>query len=323
MYEMNVYNIVMQKIHLRDVNLNLLTALDALLTECNVTRAAHHLGLTQSATSHALRRLRELFDDPLLVRGSDGMVLTSRAEELSGPVRSGLLELQRAVYGEHIFKADKTTRAFSVATVDHPLMTGRPKFLQNLKQNAPHAKLEVVPFSDGLAKGLEVGDVDLVLAGAEAEMVLALEKGLMRTLAIKEEFVCVARKDHAVLGNRKRLDLKAYLALSHLLVSTTARGPGIVDVVLLELGHKRRIDVRIPYFSGVPYMLENTDLIATLPKSMAERGCKIAALEMYKPPIELPTSDAYIWWHERFHRDPGTVWFRKEILQAFAPFRNV
>ena len=154
-------------------------------------------------------------------------------------------------------------------------------------------------------------------------MVLALEKGLMRTLAIMEVFVCVTRKDHAVLGNRKRLDLKAYLALSHLLVSTTARGPGIVDDVLLKLGHKRRIDVRIPYFSGVPYMLENTDLIATLPKSMAERACKIAALEMYKPPIELPTSDAYIWWHERFHRDPGIVWFRKEILQAFAPFRNV
>jgi DNA-binding transcriptional LysR family regulator len=311
----------MQPIHLSDINLNLLAVLDALLSERSVTRAALHLGLTQSATSHALRRLRQFFNDPLLVRGSAGMVPTALAEELAAPVRSGLLELQRAVRGELSFEPNQSSRTFSVATVDHPLLTGLPKFFEHAAISAPDIGLNVVPFTSGLAKRLEVGEVDLVLAGAEAEMILALDSGLMRTMVISEDFVCVARKNHPLL-KRKTLDLETYTALPHLLVSTTGTGPGIADTVLAQQGLERRIAVRIPYFSGAPHLLARSNLIATLPKAMAEAGRRIAPLEIYKPPIKLPRSEAFLWWHERFQRDPGHAWLRNAMLEAFASYRD-
>jgi DNA-binding transcriptional LysR family regulator len=311
----------MQDVHLSRINLNLLVVLDALLSERSVTRAAAQLGLTQPATSHALRRLRVLFDDPLLVRGSGGMVPTPLAEEMAGPVRSGLLELQRAVSGEGRFEPKNSKRTFSVATVDHPLLTGLPRFIEHAAKHAPHIGLHVVPFAGALAKRLEVGEIDLVLAGAEAELILALDTGLMRTLAISEDFVCVARKNHPSLTG-KSLDLATYSELQHLLVSTTGTGPGIADTVLAQQGLERRIAVRIPYFSGAPYLLERSNLIATLPRAMAEAACQIAPLEMFDPPIKLPSSDAYLWWHERFQRDPAHVWLRRAMMAAFAPYRD-
>lgn len=241
----------MKNIHLSDINLNLLAVLDALLSERSVTRAASNLGLTQSATSHALRRLRDLFDDPLLVRGSAGMVPTALAEELAAPVRSGLLELERAVRGELSFEPRQSRRTFSVATVDHPLLTGLPRFFEYTAKNAPEIGLNVVPFTSGLAKRLEIGEIDLVLAGAEAEMILALDSGLMRTKVISEDFVCAVRKNHPLI-KRKLLDLETYTALPHLLVSPTGTGPGIVDTVLAQQGLERRIAVRIPYFLARP-----------------------------------------------------------------------
>lgn len=311
----------MQNIHFGDINLNLLAVLDALLAERSVTRAAMQLGLSQSATSHALRRLRAFFDDPLLVRGSAGMVPTALAEELAAPVRRGLLELQRAVRRELDFDPGRSNRTFSVATADHPLLTGLPRFMDHAAVAAPETGLNVMPLTDGLAKRLEVGEVDLVLAGAEAEMILALDNGLIRTLAVAEDFVCVARKDHPLLQNQS-LDLETYLALPHLLVSPTGMGPGIADTVLARRGLKRRIAVRVPYFSGAPHFLAGSNLIATLPRAMAEAGQEIAALKIHAPPIELPRSEAFLWWHQRFQRDPGHAWFRQAMLEAFAPYRN-
>lgn len=321
MNQMHIYNSHMQNIHFGDINLNLLSVLDALLSERSVTRAASHLGLTQSATSHALRRLRDFFEDPLLVRGSAGMVPTALAEELAAPVRRGLLELQRAVRGELSFDPKQSRRIFSVATVDYPLLTGIPRFFGHTAKSAPDTGLNVVPFTTGLAKRLEVGEIDVVLAGAEAEMILALENGLMRTIVISEDFVCVTRKNHPLIKG-KMLDLETYTALPHLLVSTTGTGPGIADTVLAQRGLERRIAVRIPYFSGAPHLLARSNLIATLPKAMAEAGRKTTRLEIYEPPFELPRSEAFLWWHERFQRDPGHAWFRNAMLEAFAPYRD-
>jgi DNA-binding transcriptional LysR family regulator len=317
---MHRYNIHMQNVHLGDINLNLLAVLDALLAERSVTRAAAHLGLSQSATSHALRRLREMFDDPLLVRGSAGLVPTALAEELAGPVRSGLLTLARAVRGELRFDPATAKRTFTVATVDHPLLTGLPRFLATAAADAPGIDLHVRPFGDELARRLEAGEIDVVLAGAEAEMVLALDKGLMRSRVIREGFVCVTRPDHPALKARA-LDLETFAALPHLLVSTTGAGPGIVDTALAQHGLERRIAVRIPYFSGAPLLLAQSDMIATLPRSMAEAGQRIAPLALHTPPLDLPRSDAFLWWHERFQRDPGHAWFRQALLAAFAPYR--
>jgi len=315
------YYVYMHSVHLSNINLNLLVVLDILLSERSVTRAASRLGLTQPATSHALRRLRQLFDDPLLVRGHSGMVLTALAEELEGPVRRGLLELERAVCGDVGFDPKRSKRTFTIATVDHPLMTGIPRFLEHAATHAPDIGINIVPLSNELPKRLEVGEVDLVLAGAEAEMTLALDRGLMRTLVVSEDFVCVVRKSHPTLKGAT-LDVETYASLPHLLVSTTGTGPGIVDTVLARLGLDRNTAVRIPNFAGAPYLLARSNLIATLPKAMAEAGRKIAPLKFFKPPIDLPRSDAYLWWHERVHRDPGHVWLRNALDRAFAPYRE-
>jgi DNA-binding transcriptional LysR family regulator len=309
----------MQDVHLSGVDLNLLAVLDALLSERNVTRAARRLGLTQPATSHALNRLRALFSDPLLVRGTGGMIPTPLAEQLAVPLRRGLLELQQVVQLDLGFEPARSTRAFAVATADYPQLTGLPRLLAHLSEEAPSVNLAIVPLGASLAARLESGELDLVLSGAETEENLGLDRRLMRTLIIRDSFVCATRHDHP--GIRTGLDLETFVTWPHLLVSLTGRGSGIVDNALSSLGRSRRIAVRIPHFSGAPSLLARSNLIATLPKAMADYGTRLEQLRLFEPPLALPRAEVYLWWHERVQYDPAHAWFRAALLKAFGPYR--
>ena len=309
----------MHDMHHGRTDLNLLLVLEALLAERSVTRAAERLNLSQPAVSHALKRLRLMFHDQLLVRGKGGMMPTALAAQLAVPLQRGLVELERVLRREVGFDPKTSQRGFTLATVDYPQLFGLPQFVRRLTREAPGIDLQVVPLGTGLAEALESGALDLVLAGGEVERVLALDRGLMRSKIISEPFVCVVRRNHP--GVKDRLDLKTFAALPHLLVSTSGKGKGMVDQALEARGLSRRIAVRLPHFVGAPFVVAQSDLIATLPKTLAEQGARLLGLRLFEPPLKLPRGDAYLWWHARLQDDPAHAWFRRALLDVYAAHR--
>lgn len=320
MKQIHAHHIPMKRMHLSDANLRLFLVLDALMAERNVTRAAARLGLTQPAVSHALRRLRDLYRDPLLVRDRDGMAPTPLAIELVAPLRLGLSELERVLNRDLAFDPARSSRVFSLATVDHPQVTALPPLLARLRKEAPGVDIRVRPIGTGLAEALAAGQLDAVLAGGEVEQILALDRGLMRSKICSEPFVCIVRKNHPALS-KGRLDLETYVRLPHALVSTAGRDRGMVDAALARRKRERRIAATVPNFVGAPHLVAYSDLIATVPRSIAEYGARTLPIEIHDPPLDLPPGDAYLWWHQRFHNDPGHRWWRKALHDAFAPYR--
>ncbi|HZI12534.1 MAG TPA: LysR family transcriptional regulator [Myxococcus sp.] len=297
-------------VDLSGINLNLVVALDALLAEASVTRAAARVGVTQSAMSHSLRQLRELLGDALLIRGRGGMVLTPRAQQLAAPLHRGLLELQRALRNEPVFEPLTATRRFTLATGDYFAAALLPGLLALLGREAPHVDLVIrhlVPSQVGVQ--LESGEVDLIV-GAFPDPDPALRQQKLFT----EDFVCVVRQGHP--ATRKGLDLDTYLRLSHILISPRGEGAGAVDTALAQLGHSRRIALRLPYFLTAPLALVDSDLVLTAPRRLVETFTGAWPLQLFPPPVALKPFDVLQVWHERFSGDPGHRWLRGLAVRA-------
>lgn len=301
----------MHDVDLTGVNLNLLVYLDALLTERSVTRAARRLGITQSAMSHNLRQLRDIFGDPLLVRGKGGMSPTPRAEELAVPLRSGLQFLRRTLDGEPAFDPAASSRRFVVAAGDAAAMLMLPKLLERLREAGPNIDLDIVPFdSRRYATQLETGEVDVAVSAYFPDAPAVR----MRKLR-PESFVCVVREGHPCVG--ESLDLATWAKLPHVLVSPQGHGgPGVVDRVLAEHDLERRVAVRIRYFLAAPLLVARTDLVLTVVRSLAELFADSVPVRLLEPPVELPTFSTGIGWHERVHKDPANRWIRDQLAHA-------
>jgi DNA-binding transcriptional LysR family regulator len=298
------------------LNLNLLAALDALLDERNVRRAAERLGVTQSAMSHTLRQLRELFGDPLLVRSGNRMLPTPRAEAVRRPLRQALLQLQAVVGDEAEFVPATAQRRFTLAASDAAAMTVLPVLIARLAAEAPGVDLDVVPVDRAMLPAqLEAGEIDVALAPDGGEAPGVHRQGLYPT-----EFAVLARADHPGIGPRLTLD--AYCRLPHALVVVTGHGPGLVDVALAQQGRQRRVALRIPYFLAAPVVLMGSDLLLTVPRDAAERFAERFALRVDDPPLPLPTGMVSMLWHERFARDPALVWLRALLCQCVPPGRK-
>lgn len=293
----------MQNLHAGTVDLNLLLALDALLMERNVTRAAARIGLTQSAMSHKLRRLREVFDDDLLVGGRHGMVPTERAEALAGPIRRGLLELHAAIRSTEPFDPATTQRRFTIISSDYADFVILTRVLAYLEHHAPGVSIRMLPPDDSARARLEDGTADLVMG-------LAIEgSGLKQRAVFDESFVVIAREGHPLLADGDSLTMERYLRHGHVLVSGDDE-PGIVERVLAERGLERHIMLRTPYFAGVPFIVARSDLLATVPWALAQEASTFAPLRLLAPPLPLPSFRITMTWHERSHRDPAHGWLR-------------
>jgi DNA-binding transcriptional LysR family regulator len=306
---------------LANIDLNLIVAFDALAHERNVTAAARRIGVTQSAMSHALRRLRELFGDPLLVRGRSGMVLTPRAEQLAVPVRSGLVTLGRALSGPGRFEPATARRAFRIATPDLYDVLVVPVLLERVRAQAPGIDLSVVPNDRRrLLDRLETGEVDAAVLPRFEPPEHAQEPnaaGLVRRLLFRDQHACLIRADHPALSSlrkRKALSLESYAALSHLVVSA-GDGPGI-DRILEQSGLKRRVALRIAAFYTALELVRRSDLILTAPTALARFAPKDGSVISFPPPFSLPGHSLNLTWHERFTQDPGHAWFREIVVEA-------
>jgi DNA-binding transcriptional LysR family regulator len=300
---------------LAGLDLNLLRALDALLAERHVTRAAARLGMTQSAASHALARLRDALGDPLLVRGSRGqMVPTARAETVAGPLRDALAGLARAVHGPPAFAPATATRTFHIATTDYVELVLLPALIARITTTAPGVDLWIHDNPESRGADLETSPIDVaILPRGRVTTAGVLERNLF-----EEQFVCVMRAGHP-LAARRRLTLARFCAAAHLLVAPRSLPGGIVDDRLAALGRSRRVVIGVPHFLAAAHVLARTDLISTLPRRVVETMAPLIGLVAVPPPLELAGFTLGVLWHERHQHDPGHRWLRDQLVAIAAP----
>jgi DNA-binding transcriptional LysR family regulator len=295
--------------NLSGINLNLLVALDALLTERSVTRAALRLGLSQPAMSNALARLRDMFADPLLVRTPQGLAPTTRGHELAQPVRQALDQISRVVQLGVPFDAATSTRTFALATTDYGSMVVLPRLLHRLENVAPRVRLHVRPL-----RGLDVrtafqeGDLDLAITW-RIEAANFDHAGFYTRTLFEDRLVCVVRKGHPTA--REPLTMKQFTELDHIVVAPSEEFQPIVDVVLGENRLQRKVAALLPHFLATPFVVAQSDRLATVAERIITALGDTLPLRVLKPPVTLPPLVVRLVWHERTHLDPANVWLRE------------
>ena len=293
------------------LDLILLKALDALLDECNVTRAASRLGVTQPAMSGMLTRLRENFGDPLFVRAKHGIVPTQRALELSAPLKQVISQIG-ALLQPPSFDPLTANITFTIAATDYALRAVALPFLSALKQQAPHIRIALVPVDDKQVQlQLERGDIDLALLTPESTPPDLHAKNLF-----DEHYVCVLRQGHPAMQGRKQLTVSQLCELDHALVSYTGGGfRGVTDEALEKLGQQRQVSLSVKSFIILPEILRASDMVAILPSRLV---AGMDDLMVFDPPIEVPGFTKVAAWHERTHRDVAHRWLRELLFTQCA-----
>lgn len=294
--------------NLRRLDLNLLVTLDVLLAEHNVTRAAERLNFSQPSVSVHLAKLREIFDDPLLLPGPRGMRPTARAEELREPLRQALEALERAVAPASPFDPAQARDTWRVAATDYGESAILLPALAGLRAAAPGTRIAVVEMVPSrIAKQAELGDIDLAFHTAEGSPL-----NLRRRTLFAERYVLAGRAGHPRL--KRRPTLKQFCTLDQVIVSPDGGGfSGVTDAALAEHGLERRVMLSVPHFLFLRSVLESTDLVAMLPERLVGNS---GTLQVVDAPLEVPGYEMAMLWHERSHRDPAHQWLREQIVKA-------
>ncbi len=298
--------------NLSAIDLNLLVALQALLEERSVTRAAERVGLSQPAMSNALKRLRVELGDPLLVRAGRAMVLTPRGEMLIEPLREALHQVESIFSPPGEFVAAESEQTFVLGANDYAQFTIMPALLERLSLMAPGINLRVRdPGREMLRPNLESGVIDLALhLGRPAQVA----ETLYRRDLFQLELECMVRLGNPLVGDT--LSVEQYAQMSHILVSQSGGDQGVVDWTLAELGLERRIAVVVPHFFIAPHIVARTDLILTTARSVAQVFEDVLPVRLLSPPLELERGTVSLVWHPRTHRDPAHQWLRSQIVHV-------
>ena len=302
------------------IDLNLLVYLDALLRERNVTQAANQLNLSQPAMSNGLRRLRELFDDPLLVRTSDGMTPTERALELEPIVREVLTSIDRAVQPRSDFEPESARRVFRIMASDYAESTLLPTVLDKLRDLAPGLTLDIMTPSDVSFLDVERGKVDMVINRFDS-----MPQSFHQIHLWNDSFSCVLSPNNPVL---KDFTLDNYLKGNHVWVSKTGMGVGVgvdpddvqrlgwVDAALNKLGKKRQIRVFTRHYQAAMTLAEQNDLIVTVPTRAAQLKRNNPRVVVRDAPLDIPPLELKMAWSPLLQHNPANKWLRKLIADT-------
>jgi DNA-binding transcriptional LysR family regulator len=295
-----------REVNLASIDLNLLVALEALLSERQVTLAAGRVGLSQSAMSRALGRLRDLFHDDLLVRSSTGLVLTRRAEFLAAELPHIMARL-RSLIGTIGAGPEMARTTLTVMMPDHQSLVLLSRLAERVRTRVPHIDLVTQPSLAAAARRLETGEIDLAI-GCISET----SAGLYRRVLYTDRFACVVRKGHPVLSETWNAD--RFAALRHAMIASAAE-EGFAQIYerLAELQLIGWDPLIVPNAMSAPFMIAETDIALILPMRVARRAAALLPLAVLDVPIELPAYEASLLWHERRHRDVPCVQLRAEI----------
>jgi DNA-binding transcriptional LysR family regulator len=295
--------------NLSGLDLNLLVAFDALLSERSVTRAAQRVGLSQPGMSNALGRLRRLLNDPLLVRQGATLVPTARAEALVAPVHEALELIRGALDAPLRFDPATDRRSFRLSCSDYSVLMLIGPLVRALAAEAPAVVVEVVPRLADAPRALANGDVDLVIEPPE----IMGDADLESLRLWDDHWACCVWEGNTHVG--KRMTLERYTALGHLIYSMGGAGQPVAlpDLHLGRLGVPRRIEVSVESFLLAPFLLQGTDLVTLIPKRAEAFLRRIGDIRVLESPIDLPGLVETLWWHSRSTTDPAHAWLRTRI----------
>jgi len=301
----------MHDTNLSNIDLNLLHTLDVLLAEESVTRAAQRLGRSQPAVSHALAKLRELFDDPLLVQHGRGMRRTPKADALAGPLERALRQMESVLALEQVFDPQETRRVFGLGCSD-ALGVLLGDVLQWFGEEAPQAHMDVSwPQRGELERSLELGRYDVALAPVPLRSTTAL-----RQLSIGPVSWRTLMRPRHPLDDGAPPSLRAWTSHAHVVVRSGSRSPSAVEVALERKGTSRRVGLTVPGFLLGPRAVVHSNLLFTAPHIVARDAEQTFGLVAVDPPLEIPGVHVAVMWHERWDADPGHTWFREGLARV-------
>jgi DNA-binding transcriptional LysR family regulator len=294
--------------NLTALDLNLLVALDALLLEANVSRAAMRIGLSQPAASHALARLRTALGDPLLVRVGARMELTPRAIALRGPLAQALDQV-RGLFIADDFDALSSERQFRLMMPDLAVELLMPPLMEQMARLAPNVRLDIVPWRGPAIFSAEFArTIDLVVSIGDAF------KGFHRQLLYTDRDALAVRRGHPIgakLGRRE-----AFLKARHVAVIIRGQNADLIDDWLRTKGIERRIALVVPGYIEALHIVARTDLVAFVPGRLIAALTKPLSLTAVAPPLDPGIDEQYLFYPTRAQFDPGSIWLRNLMLQT-------
>lgn len=301
---------------IENVDLNLLRALHLVLVEKSVVRAARRLHLTPSAISNALARLRELLGDPLVTRSGRGIAATPRAAELAPAIARALGELDAALFASR-FDAATCTRTFTLALADAGQLTYGPATAASMAATLPRGRLRMIGIDSLLALGnLASPEIDLHFG------VASRAPGLHSESLFKEPTVLVARIGHP--AGQRRLSVRTLEKLSHVVIDM-APARGLRDPVAdayRRAGVAREVAVSVGTFTAAIAIVAETDLVTTVPESLAQPYAARLGVAALNGPIPQHHVGFALTWHERTHSDPASILFRDVVRGAITATRT-
>ena len=296
----------------KKLDLNLLVALDVLLAELSITRAARRLNLSQSATSGVLARLRDYFDDEILVRVGRAMVATPLAESLAAPVRNVLLQIQSTIETKPGFDPATSARHFTVIASDYPAAVILAHCARELKRRAPNVTIEIIAPSESNAELLDRAEVDLLIMPTKY---LAADHPTEQLYT--DTYTCVICDSNTAVGDS--ISLEQYMAMGHVSANFGAtRQSSFEEWFLTSTGLTRRIEVSTSSFSTMPQFVIDTDRVATMHSRLARVFAGYYPLRLLPPPMPIPLLTMHMQWHKSMDKDLSHVWLRALLRELAA-----
>ncbi|NIA54262.1 LysR family transcriptional regulator [Massilia sp. TW-1] len=294
------------------IDLNLLSVFQEVYRERQISAAARRLGLTQSAVSNALARLRRTFGDELFVRTAHGMQPTPLAQQMAEPIGAAMAQVALALSQRSRFDPATSGRRFTLAMTDVGEVYFMPVLIERCRAIAPNVEIASIR-ANGLTlkDDMETGRVDLAIGAFED-----VSEALYHRALFRQRFVSMFRKDHPL--STGKVDLARFVAAPHLIVDAAQSPYDRVNGLLEKAGVTAGARFRVPHFTAVPYIVSTSELVVTVPQKLAESAASPFGLKWIEPPLALPTLQTNVFWHRRFNHDPGIQWLRGLIADVFA-----
>ncbi len=295
----------MHKIHNSNIDLNLLKIFNAIYSERSISRAAEHLGMSQSAVSHALQRLRHALDDPLFIRTKNGVDPTARSNEIAEPIFRALLQVNDVITQPLSFDPWTSDRIFHFGLPDHAVARYAPLILERFAKEAPNLSISLYPHPiHQLIEMMENNQLDMAAAVCHSPPMR------FKTLKLfKSHHVVIASKNHPFIQGK--LSLADYKKARHLVYSSDGNRHSYLDDILLPLGVERNIAATIASHMASPIIVSNSDLIATTTMELVQPFLERYGLQVFETPFSVQDVDIKLIWHQRDDRDPAHQWMRQ------------
>lgn len=307
--EQRSYEQYIRMSRLRQLDLNLLVAFQALMQTRSVTRAAGQLNITQSAMSRTLQRLRTQLNDPLFLRGKDGLIPTVNAEMMADGIDKALSDIEHAINLPD-FQPGQSDEEFTLMISSFMSQIFLPSLLNRLHQQAPGMHFECVSRVPDFMQQLESGRIDLAITTLDK----TTHADIYAHPLAEDSLVTVMRHDHPLAS--QPLTVTEFCAAQHVQLTLGKDRHNSIDEQLEQQGLSRNVVIRTPHFTSAPYLVAQSDLLLTMPSMLASRMSKPLNLAIRTPPVSVPPHTYNLIWHTRQHNNRAHRWLREQVIDS-------